>query len=272
MTRALARLALLLDLPPARVTRINIALCFPELDAAAQRSLACESLAETTQLVFEIGDLYAGPLTALDAAADSASALAPLEAALAEGRGVLLLVPHFGNWEYLSVLLGRYALTALYEPGHHPRLGEIIRQGRSRGGAVLVPTGSTGLRAVYRTLKAGGLAGILPDQVPAAVAGRYAPFFGRPALTMTLAHRLLLRTGAVPMLAGARRGSGCFELSFTQLPEVAQPDEARALAAMNAAIEALVRSAPAQYQWEYRRFRRPPAGHPQPYRARRPLR
>jgi KDO2-lipid IV(A) lauroyltransferase len=133
---------------------------------------------------------------------------------------------------------------------------------------VLLPAQPSGLRRVYHALQAGGLAALLPDQVPAARSGRYAPFFGRPALTMTLAHRLLRSTGAVPMLASARRRDGAFELSFSRVPEAGQPDQPRALTAMNAAIEALVRTAPAQYQWEYRRFRRPPPGSPQPYRSR----
>ena len=125
---------------------------------------------------------------------------------------------------------------------------------------------------VRRALRAGDIAGILPDQVPDEAGGAYAPFYGIPALTMTLLVRLQQKTGATVVLAFARRcdseaGPG-FEVVFRE-PDAAiyAEDMSEALAAMNRAIETLIALAPEQYQWEYKRFRRQPQGSPRIYQA-----
>ena len=103
---------------------------------------------------------------------------------------------------------------------------------------------------------------VLPDQVPRRKAGVYAPFFGQSALTMTLVHRLLRNNpcvilGTVQRLVEA--GDMSYALRFEALDLTQNGDDAENVAAvMNAAIEAAVRRAPEQYQWEYKRFRRPP--------------
>jgi KDO2-lipid IV(A) lauroyltransferase len=47
--------------------------------------------------------------------------------------------------------------------------------------------------------------GLLPDQVPPDGMGVWAPFYGRPAYTMTLAARLVQQTGAALLLIWAER-------------------------------------------------------------------
>lgn len=107
----------------------------------------------------------------------------------------------------------------------------------------------------------GGVVAILPDQVPEPSAGVYAPFFGQPALTMTLAHRLIQRTQPTVLMAALLRTEEGFELVVQQVAEqITDPDPKVSAEAMNAAIESLVQRAPAQYQWGYKRFKRPPPG------------
>src|SRR5438128_1942334 len=55
---------------------------------------------------------------------------------------------------------------------------------------------AAGARQLFKWLQGGGVVGILPDQQPKQGDGEFAPFFGRPALTMSLAGRLASRTGA----------------------------------------------------------------------------
>ncbi len=69
----------------------------------------------------------------------------------------------------------------------------IVRNGRTRTGSTLVPTTAPGIRALYDAFERGRVVALLPDQVPPIGAGGYAPFFGRPALTMTLVQRLNAR-------------------------------------------------------------------------------
>ncbi|HEY5679471.1 MAG TPA: lysophospholipid acyltransferase family protein [Pseudomonadales bacterium] len=267
LARAAAAAALTLDVRAARTTRINVALCFPELGPEEQARLVRDSLAHSASVVTEAGPLYHWPRarwqTRLTLVGDEL-----FNEAMASGRGVLLLGPHFGNWEALPLFLGRYAVTGLYDPPRISALEKTVRAARERNGMRLLPIDARGLRGVYQALSAGSAAGILPDQVPGRNAGVYAPFFGHPALTMTLAHRLIRRTRPVVLLVAARRVSGGFRIEFHAAPpDILAPDPETSAAAMNSAIESLVRTDPSQYQWEYKRFRRQPAGVADPYRV-----
>ena len=85
---------------------------------------------------------------------------------------------------------------------HHSNLP--VAERRRRGGANMIAADAAGLRRLYAHLKAGGGAGVLPDQAPSKGQGRFAPFFGNPALTGVLVPRLVQRTGC-RVLAGVCR-------------------------------------------------------------------
>ena len=183
-----------------------------------------------------------------------------IDEARGSGRGVLVLVPHFGNWEILNLFLGaRYGLTALYDPPRIRSFDPILLDGRTRTGSALVPLTASGIRSMYNALKEGRVAALLPDQVPAISAGEYVPFFGRPALTMTFAHRLSSKLRPRLVMGHARRlpRAAGFSLGFDGLPGLEdRTDPHEFLVEMNRAIERLVAIDPAQYQWEYKRFKR----------------
>ena len=135
-----------------------------------------------------------------------------LHQAMKAGRGVILLGPHIGNWEFTShYLANRYPFAAMYRPTRIREIDEALRKSRERIGAELVPATGTGLRRICRILKGGGLVGILPDQEPHKGHGVFAPFFGVPALTMTLVGDLHREFGS-PVLFGwmERTAKGTF--------------------------------------------------------------
>lgn len=121
---------------------------------------------------------------------------------------------------------------------------------------------------LFKTLQAGNIVGILPDQVPDADSGsEIAPFFNQPALTMTLVHGLIQRTGCALCSCYAERVPGGFKMVIMDAdPAIYSEDQQTSVAGLNASVAACVRRAPAQYQWEYKRFHRLPAGYPRPYR------
>ncbi len=251
----------------ARVTRTNIELCFPELSHPERESLIKTSLQQTGKLLAESGVVFHWPERRWMALVQTVEGQRLMDEAISSERGVLLLAPHYGNWEFLSLYLGRYGFTALYDP---PRIGALERPivaSRCRSGARLLPIGPGGLKALYRTLRQAGVAGLLPDQVPERRAGVYAPFFDRPALTITMAHRLILRTRPKVLLCAAIRMPGGFGIRFTEAdPSIGDSNALVSATALNRSIEALIRKDPAQYQWEYKRFKRQPADRPKLYR------
>lgn len=251
-----------------RTTEINLARCLPELDPSRRRRLARASLADFARTALEIVKVWFDDPDRVMRAIVAVEGEELLREALAAGRGVVVLGPHHGNWELLGMYLGRrYGVTSMYLPGKDPRVDQLVHEVRSRDGATLVPADGSGVRALLRTLKAGRLVGVLPDQEPKQAGAEFAPFFGTPALTMTLISNLLARTGARAVMGYVLRlPEGGFRLIFREPdPALYATDMMDSLAGLNRSVEQCARDCPEQYQWEYKRFKRQPPGAHEPY-------
>jgi KDO2-lipid IV(A) lauroyltransferase len=245
-----------------RVTERNIAVAFAELDVLAQRQLARDSLKATAQLAAEMGHVWLRDWRALRPCIRAVQGEQQILAALAGGRGVVVLGPHLGNWEVLGLHLATLGpLVALYEPPHMRELDALIRAARQRSGATLVPTDQRGIAQLSRALRAGQIVGVLPDQVPPQLAaGQNSPFMGTPCFTGTLASKLIQRSGALAVFGYAQRVPDGFSVHYLPAePEIYSSDMALSLAALNRGVEHCLRQCPEQYQWEYKRFRQRPA-------------
>jgi KDO2-lipid IV(A) lauroyltransferase len=252
----------MLALVPNRLRRdtcTNIKLCLPELDKAGQRRLVRKSLVETGKAMLETGALWFRPgLQALQLIR-RIEGHELVQAALEQGRGVILATPHLGAWEAAGLYgAAIFNMTCLYRPLRIPELEKLVRTARNRLGANYVPATPGGIRSLCKTLEQGGTIAMLPDQEPWSGAGIFAAFFNSPALTMTLLARLASRSGAPVVFAWCerlRQGQG-YILRFSAAPDrVCSSDLNEATHAMNRAIEELVKLCPSQYQWGYRRFR-----------------
>jgi KDO2-lipid IV(A) lauroyltransferase len=187
---------------------------------------------------------------------------APL-AARANGIPVVFLTPHLGCFEITSqYIASQMPLTVLYRPPKIRWLEPLMREGRSRPNVRLVPADLSGVRALFRALKAGEAVGFLPDQVPGEGEGEWDPYFGRPAYTMTLAAKLAQRDEVRCFLVFARRlpGGQGYAMQTRPLPP-AQPGEAPTRR-VNRALEELVRQCPGQYLWSYNRYKVPKSARP----------
>ena len=244
-----------LDTRPARITALNIDICFPRLSLRQRRELCRASLIETGRVVGEMGLAWYGKADALARVVQTVEGAELIQDLPASG--MLILMPHFGNWEILSYALREANVTCLYTPPRAPGLEDEMNRVRGRWGATMVPADLRGLRAIRQTLADGGTVGLLPDQTPSPEGGVRVPFFGHEAMTMTLAHRLLgEKTRAI--LSTAQRTPGGFEIRHVRIDDlIRDPDPVASATALNAAIEAAVLRDPAQYQWEYNRFRHP---------------
>lgn len=190
-----------------------------------------------------------------------------LDAALAAGRGVILLTPHLGSFEVAAQAIAeRFAarhgpITVLYRPPRQAWLEAVIDTGRRRPGVQTAPASLGGVRQMIRALRRGEAVGLLPDQVPPGGQGAWAPWFGRPAYTMTLVGRLVEQTGAAVLLLWAERlprGQGyAIQVEPGPSGEAGAPPGP---AAINAAMEAVVRRCPDQYLWGYHRYKAPRGG------------
>jgi KDO2-lipid IV(A) lauroyltransferase len=200
--------------------------------------------------------------------------VALFDAALAGGRGVLIAAPHYGNWELLNQWLAARAPLAILYRAPQSAVGDaFLRRVRAAdgGGVAQVRAEGPAVRQLFKRLQAGGVVGILPDQQPKVGDGAFAPFFGVPALTMTLLPRLAARSGAPVLFATCERidWRPRFRLRIEAAPAaIADPDPEVGVAALNTAVETIARRDPAQYQWSYKRYtlRPPGSGQDNPYR------
>lgn len=242
----------------ARTTRRNLSLCYPGVTPCALRERVRHSLRETARLAIEMACIWGRADWASRHLVASHGETAVREA-IDAGESVLFLVPHLGNWEVLNVYLSRqFGLTAMYEPSGRPWLDASVRRAREQAGARLFPTDSGGVRALLAALKSAVPTAMLPDQVPDAAGGCYAPFFGRPTWTPTLPVRLAQRTRAAVFMATAIRTVHGFEVHMVGPHRLDGVSEAVGAALVNRQIEQLIDLAPDQYQWEYKRFRHRP--------------
>ena len=271
----MARLWIALNAREARVARRNLELIRPELAPAAREALLGEILRTTTRQAFETLRLWTRPAARNLADITEVHGEALFDAALADPRGLLVAAPHMGNWELLNQwLASKTPLAILYRPPESAIGEAFLRRVRANAGGDVeqVRAEASGVRTLLKRLQRGGVVGILPDQQPKAGEGEFAPFFGKQALTMTLFGRLAARSDARVLLCWCERlpdsSPPRFAIHVEAAPEaVADADPQRAVAALNAAIEAIARRDFPQYQWTYKRYtlRPPGSGEENPY-------
>jgi len=194
-----------------------------------------------------------------------------LDAAVAERRPLVILTPHMGSFEVAArAYTVRYGhvqpVTVLYRPARQRVLREFQEESRKRPTMPTAPANLAGVRQMLRALKRRESVGLLPDQVPPEGQGVWAPFFGQPAYTMTLATRLMQQTGAQCVVLRCERlprGAG-FVIHATELARPLPPatDEGALVEAatiINETMEQVILSDPGQYLWGYNRYKAPRA-------------
>lgn len=188
-----------------------------------------------------------------------------VDALRAQGRGVIFFSVHVGSFELIPQALAELygPMTALYRPSRQPALARLMRASRQRPGLAMAPANLAGIRQMLKALRAGGSVGMLTDQVPPEGLGIWAPFFGKPAYTMTLAAKLALQSGAalVPVLAERLAGGQGYRMRFLPpvpgLDDRPQLDLQEIVQRINQTNEAMVLSLPGQYLWAYPRYKQP---------------
>lgn len=243
-------------------TRYRRRLCAHVAQAGFSRRVALASVGESGKLLAELPRLWLGRPVRV-----GWEGAALIEAAQARGSGVLILTPHMGCFEVTAQAIAqrfgdRLPITVLYRPARQAWLSELMLSARDRPGLRAAPTTLAGVKQLIKALKAGQAVGLLPDQVPAAGQGVWAPFFGRDAYTMTLSARLAHTAGVQLLLIWGERlswGRGYLvHVRAFQPPEGALASDAQQAARqINQAMETLVRECPHQYLWSYDRYKAP---------------
>ncbi|MFA5520519.1 MAG: lysophospholipid acyltransferase family protein [Castellaniella sp.] len=223
-----------------------------------ERRFARRASAETGAMILETPKVWLDHARCLDRVISDEEHV--IERVRSQGRGILFLTPHLGCFEITARHIARrQPITVMYRPPRWAPLAPVMARARELPGLAAVPANRQGVREFVRALRRGEAVGLLPDQVPGGGEGLWTPFFGRPAYTMTLAARLALQTGvAVVLTAGERlpHGRG-WRIHYQQLEEPLPTEVPELVAAINQAMETLIRRLPEQYLWSYSRYKRP---------------
>ncbi len=183
-----------------------------------------------------------------------------VEEARRDGAGLLFITPHLGCFEINAQYIAtREPITVLYRPPRKSALAPLMEEGRSRPQLRAAPADLSGVRQLVKTLRGRGAVGMLPDQVPGAGEGVWAPFFGRAAWTMTLAARLAEVKGVRTIYCWVERlprGEGFVMRLYPPTLPLEGDLEARC-ATINREVERLIMLRPEQYLWGYNRYKTP---------------
>jgi KDO2-lipid IV(A) lauroyltransferase len=247
------------------VVRINLGLCFPELDDAARERLAAEHFKALGVGIFEAAIAW----WASDARVRRHSEVVGLEhldAALASGQGVILLTGHFTTLEIGARLVAlNRDFHVMYRPYSNPIVDFWLHRVRQRGSRLpALPRDE--LRGLVRALREGRAIWYAPDQTLHPKHSVFVPFFGVSTQTITGTSRLaqMGRAKVVPFFP-SREGDRWRVRFFPALEDFPSGDDTVDAARMNSVLEQGVRLAPSQYFWVHRRFKYRPPGEPELY-------
>ncbi|GAB3515724.1 LpxL/LpxP family Kdo(2)-lipid IV(A) lauroyl/palmitoleoyl acyltransferase [Pseudoxanthomonas daejeonensis] len=257
--RGIGWLALRLAGTRRRAAEVNIDLCFPEQSPAWRRRLLHDSFEALGIGLFEFARAWWGSVKPMRQGL-RIEGLEHLRALQAEGRGVLLVSGHFMTLEICGRLMcEQVPLAGMYRRHRDPVMEWAVKRGRLRYASAMFGNGD--IRGAVRHLKRGGFLWYAPDQDMRGKDTVFAPFFGMPASTITATHQLARLTGCAVVPFFHRREGGRYILRVAApLPDFPSEDVVADTGQVNAAIEAMVREAPAQYLWIHRRFKRQPQG------------
>ncbi|MEO0990737.1 MAG: lysophospholipid acyltransferase family protein [Pseudomonadota bacterium] len=253
-----------------RITEANIRACFPAMEQEERAALARRATGELARSVLETLKVW---LSYTDTHRHFALAdyegTEHLEAALASGKGILLISCHYGALDlngalFARLLKHRRRFVGVYRRPTDDMANAFVQWGRTRMLDKAVPVQNT--REIFAELKGGSIVWFAPDLEVTGQGAVFAPFFAAPASTTTSPARLAGKTGAIVLPVRHERNGRRYRFQvLPPLPDFPTGDAETDAATINATIAEIVAPDPAPYWWCIKRFRRRPDGLPTIY-------
>ncbi|ENX13398.1 hypothetical protein F895_02702 [Acinetobacter sp. CIP 64.2] len=245
----------------SKIIGLNIQIVFPEMDQQQRQKLTRQTIQNELMSYFEFLSIWGSSNQKNIQRIQKVHGEHYLHEALAEKKGVVLIVPHFGTWEIMNAWVAQYSpMTILYKPVKNPDADQFVRDARSREQAHLVPTDESGVRQIFKALKQGGTTAILPDHTPDH-GGDMINYFGIPLASSSLSAKLIQKTKAKALLLYTKRNEqGGFDMYIEPIdPNIYEGSAEDGTLIIHQALEQLIQRYPEHYHWSYKRFRANPA-------------
>jgi len=184
------------------------------------------------------------------------------QAAIVQGKGVLSIVSHFGNWELMTTAVPMFAkpMYIVHRPLSNPVIDNLVEYVRTIHGNVMITKGGSG-KLIMELLMANHVIGILSDQNVSVREGMFVDFFGRPACSGVGLAVMALRSGA-PVIPAfmVRQKSGKYKLILKPAVKIIQTgtyetDLLENTQQFTKIVEEVVREYPDQYFWFHQRWK-----------------
>jgi len=244
-----------------RIAKINLDLCFPELDAKQSEELLKKNLNATGVGLVETASCWYSDLKKQQSNT-TITGQEHLDAALKKGKGVILLSFHMTSLEVGGCLLGaHYDFFAMYKPNKNPLFEKAMCDGRNRHLAGLLERDN--VRGTVKTLRKNKIVWYAADQNYGGKTTVFVPFFGIQTATITATTKLAKMTGAavVPFTQRRLDDDDSYQLTlypqFEPFPSESEVDDA---AQINHFLEDYLKQYPVDYMWLHQRFRNRPKG------------
>ena len=247
-----------------KVIRRNLALSYPELTKKELESLVKNNCFQNAKLAMEFPVAWLSQKSKIESLLLTVNNSHLVKDIRQNQQPLIIAVPHIGNWEFFWHWMQlNFPTIGMYSPASIPEVDELMLSARQRFGGLPFATDPKGIMSLLKSLKKGHVMMILPDQVPKQGAGIYTPFFGQSAYTMTLLHRFIQKTGAKLLLGSCLRDNiaNGFNIDLQEPGFDINTDSVNDFnLGLNQQIESMIRQAPEQYQWAYKRFKNQPDG------------
>ncbi len=234
--------------------RTNLAHAMPDIDAAEVARI-CRAVPDNAgRTLIEIYSNNDFKKHAI-AAPISGPGLTALENARQQGRPVILVTGHFGNYDAVraSLIARGHNMGALFRPMRNPYFNKHYVRAISQIGEPMFEQGKRGMIQIVKHLRAGGVLGILTDLNFGA--GEQLDFFGKPAMTSLITADLALKYNAALIPVYAARQPNGLDFEIIVQNEIPHSDPQTMTQAVNNGLESLVRSYPEQWFWIHRRWK-----------------
>jgi len=265
--RALGQLLYTLLPARRRIARINVELAFPELSEDARGAIVRQSFQAAGTAIAETACVWFRPPNVLGNRI-RLEGEEHVDAALAAGRGVILLQAHFTAIDVCAPVIGsRWPSGCVYDNPKNPLYAAMLAWQRSRWASPMID--NRDIRTMVRHLRRGGMVWYSPDQSIGAHRGGIATrYFDQPVLTTSGTARIVAMTGAaiVQHLPVREPHANRYTLRFLPAIDLPGDDVTAATQMINDLLERHVREQPGQYLWAHRRFKPPDKSLPDPYR------
>ena len=263
----MGRVLFVLAAPRRRVALRNLELCFPEVDEGQRRAWARETFEAFCQAFLDRGWLWSGSEALVRSRVTLAGALSELDGE----QPTIVFAPHFYGMDAGGLALPLHTtreFTSIFATHPNPVLDGWFMQGRQRFGRVAMLNRADGVKPIISCLRKGGLLYLLPDMDYGRTDSVFVPFFAvSDAATIPSLSRFARLGRAKVVALYSRMTPQGYEAVLTPAWEHYPTDDPVAdTARMNRALEAAIRTMPAQYYWVHKRFKTRPQGQGALYR------